>query len=163
MGNIIRDLNGQVFCKLEGPTIDYYELLSVSRGASIAEIKAAYHRALLIFHPDKQLPSTASRTVDIATLKNAYTALSSPRIRAQYDAQLRDTLSTTGPRPAQIISLEEFAEEATTGSGSWCYQCRCGGYYRVSEGDLERGQHLIGCDSCSEVVWVGYQLAEGME
>jgi diphthamide biosynthesis protein 4 len=66
-----------------------------------------------------------------------------------------------GPRPAQIVSLEEFKEEeATTGIVSWYYECRCGGGYRISEQNLERGQHLLGCGNCSEVVWVGYELAE---
>jgi len=60
-----------------------------------------------------------------------------------------------GPRPAQIVSLEEFEEQDNI---SWCYECRCGGTYRIREDDLERGQHLVGCGSCSEVVWVGYEL-----
>ena len=25
---------------------------------------------------------------------------------------------------------------------------------------MERGQHLVGCSSCSEVIWVGYELAD---
>ncbi|KNZ77505.1 Diphthamide biosynthesis protein 4 [Termitomyces sp. J132] len=66
------------------------------------------------------------------------------------------------PRPAQVVSLEEF-EEAMTESEKdsvWRYQCRCGGMYRITAADMENGHHLVGCSSCSEVVWVGYELQE---
>jgi diphthamide biosynthesis protein 4 len=105
--------------------------------------------------------TASSSSIDIASIKDAYTTLSSPHLRVQYDAQLQFQYPSTGPRPAQIISLEEFEEEeATTGSLTWCHKCRCGGSYRISEEDLERGQHLVGCGSCSEVVWAGFELAE---
>lgn len=156
--------------KLESPTNDYYQLLSVSRSASAAEIKVAYHRALLIFHPDKQPSSTTASKpptttypsfADIASIKDAYSTLSSHHLRARYDAQLQDQSESLRPRPAQVISLEEFDEQnATTDSVSWRYMCRCGGTYRISEEDMEKGQHLVGCSSCSEVVWVGYELVE---
>ena len=45
----------------------------------------------------------------------------------------------------------------------WTYGCRCGGLYVITEDDMEAGQHLVGCISCSEVLWVGYELAEGGE
>lgn len=66
----------------------------------------------------------------------------------------------TGPRPAQVISLEEFEERGDAEDGLWVYPCRCGGQYVVTEQMLDAGQHLVGCASCSEVVWVGYELAE---
>src|ERR1700691_1561592 len=113
--------------KLESPTIDYYRLLAVSRSASAAEIKAAYHRALLIFHPDKQSPSTTLKptlsSVNIASIKDAYTTLSSHYLRTQYDGQLQDQSAPSGPRPAQVISLEEFHEQGATDDVSWSHEC----------------------------------------
>lgn len=153
--------------KLERPTVDYYHLLSVSRSASAAEIKAAYHRALLVLHPDKQAFSKTAKSntfVDIASIKDAYITLSSPNLRARYDSELQES-APKGPRPAQIVSLEEFDEEAT-GSSVLRYGCRCGGFYKITEEDMEKGYHLVGCGSCSEVVWVGYELAnngDGMD
>lgn len=88
-------------------------------------------------------------------LKTAYETLSDPELRAKYDATR--SRHPSGPRPAQIISLEEFEELENE---SWRYGCRCGGHYVISEEMMEREQHIIGCNSCSEVVWVGYELAE---
>jgi diphthamide biosynthesis protein 4 len=142
---------------------DFYELLSVSKDASTAEIKIAYHKALLQFHPDKTSASSRSpEAISISLIKEAYLTLSTPHLRAQYSSRKRTPL---GPRPAQIISLEEFEEVAGDSEEDdvWCYKCRCGGEYRISSGDMERGHHLVGCNSCSEAVWVGYELQESDE
>ena len=98
-------------------------------------------------------------TVDIALLKDAYATLSSPHLRAEYDIRLMEQSSNTakGPRPAQIISLEEFHERS---GGLWYHPCRCGGNYVIGEETMEKDQHLISCNSCSEVIWVGYEVAE---
>lgn len=140
---------------------DYYALLSLSTSASHAEIKAAYHRALLLHHPDKQAaPDRRDGAVDIDLLKRAFATLSTPELRTQYDASR--VLRSSGPRPAQVISLEEFDEHdaETDGEVCWSYDCRCGGTYRITEQDMEKDQHLVGCHSCSEVVWVGYEMVE---
>lgn len=152
--------------KLESTVVDYYRLLSVSRTASTAEIKAAYHRALLASHPDKQSCGTGTShcaSADIALIKTAYTTLSSSHSRAQYDAQLEDQLGLVCPRPAQVISLEDFEQDITCEGAAWRYGCRCGGSYRINDEDMEDGRHLIGCGECSEVIWVGYELVQEVE
>lgn len=145
---------------LEGTTVDFYRLLAIHRTASDVEIKSAYHQALLTWHPDRNL---SDAPVDIALFKEAYSTLSTPHLRAQYDEELSQAVNVTGPRPAQVVSLEDFEEEDDDGKVNWRYPCRCGGLYRITEEDLDNGQHLVGCGSCSEVVWVGYEQAEGVE
>lgn len=149
---------------------DYYRILEISPSASYAEIKLAYHSLLLKHHPDKNIhlkQYTNTDSVDIALIKEAYTILSSPPSRAQYDASLKEHkegTKTLGPRPAQVVSLEEFTQLSLEGIGdAWEYPCRCGGSYRISESDMEKGQHLVGCRSCSEVIWAGYEVQEGDE
>jgi len=146
----------------------YYELLQISPSSSLSseDIKAAYHRALLKFHPDKagSAQEEHKSDIDIAQLKEAYITLSSSHLRAEYDFKLADERlnngSGKGPRPAQIISLEDFDERL---DGFWYHACRCGGDYIISETDMEKGCHLVGCNSCSEVVWVGYEIVEDLE
>ncbi|KAI0348186.1 hypothetical protein BDW22DRAFT_1321195, partial [Trametopsis cervina] len=143
---------------------DYYDVLALPKTASISEVKAAYHRALLLHHPDKQNSREALKQgqprVDVDTLKRAFETLANTEARAKYDA-LRAQRSA-GPRPAQVVSLEDFTELGDS-LETWRYNCRCSGAYTITEGDMERGQHLVGCSSCSEVIWVGYELVEDDE
>ncbi|KAH9849192.1 hypothetical protein C2E23DRAFT_888381 [Lenzites betulinus] len=142
---------------------DYYALLSVSPTAPAADIKAAYHRALLASHPDKR-DRPGSQSADIGLLKQAFNTLYTPSLRKEYDALRFASNKPGGPRPAQVISLEEFEEsEGASETSRWVYPCRCGGQYVVTEETLDAGQHLVGCASCSEVVWVGYELVDDVE
>ncbi|KAG6331288.1 hypothetical protein ID866_7801 [Astraeus odoratus] len=161
--------------------LDYYRLLGISRNASQGDIKVAYHRTLLQSHPDKQVkprtPGTLSQTTndhpldhdiaDIALIKAAYTTLIDPALRKAYDVRLARDQSPNdrAPRPAQVVSLEEFIVHNVYADGDdaeqeWRYGCRCGGVYCITGRDLELGRHLVGCQSCSEVIWVGYELVE---
>lgn len=127
-------------------------------------MRLAYHRALLLHHPDKQVLvsrdiSTRERPrLAVALLKEAFETLSTPDLRAKYDA-IR-TRHPSGPRPAQVLSLADFTELE---EGIWHHDCRCSGSYTIMEAEMERGQHLVGCGSCSEVIWVGYELVEDVE
>ncbi len=138
----------------------------MSTNAPIAEIKSAYHRALLKSHPDKRNASISVNHADIALIKEAYITLSNEKERAVYDIRLKQRIyAGRGPRPAQVVSLEEFNDEsAGTGEdsegGPWRYSCRCGGFYLITTTIMERGEHLTACSSCSEIVWVGYEVQE---
>ncbi|KAL7285058.1 hypothetical protein ACG7TL_000149, partial [Trametes sanguinea] len=144
----------------DDPVPDYYELLAVSPSASSADIKAAYHRALLVYHPDKRDSGSTTPTVDIGLLKQAFNTLYTPELRKEYDAARSASGKQHGPRPAQVVSLEEFEEGEGPDGTTWAYPCRCGGQYVVTEEMLDAGQHMVGCGSCSEAVWAGYELVE---
>lgn len=91
-------------------------------------------------------------TPSISQIKEAYKTLSTPGRRAEYDSSQMAFKSV--PRPAQIISLDDFEE----GIGdTWHCNCRCGGVYKITNLEMEEGHHLVGCNSCSEVIWVGYE------
>ncbi|MDA1260046.1 MAG: molecular chaperone DnaJ [Planctomycetota bacterium] len=62
---------------------DYYEVLGVARDASEADIKSAYRKLALKFHPDRNKDAGASDKFKEAT--EAYSVLSDESKRAQYD------------------------------------------------------------------------------
>lgn len=63
---------------------DYYEVLGVSRGATQDEIKKAYRKLAIKFHPDKN-PGDKTCEESFKEIGEAYEALSDPDSRAAYD------------------------------------------------------------------------------
>jgi len=64
---------------------DYYQILQVSPQASPKEIKGAYRRLALRFHPDRNRDNPEA-SVRMREINEAYAVLSDPRKRQRYDA-----------------------------------------------------------------------------
>jgi molecular chaperone DnaJ len=64
--------------------IDYYEVLSVSRDASDQELKTAYRKLAMQYHPDRN-PDDPSAEGKFKECSEAYQVLSDPEKRAAYD------------------------------------------------------------------------------
>lgn len=64
---------------------DYYEVLEVSRDADAVEIKRAYRKLALKFHPDNYKGEKAEGEAKFKELAEAYEVLSDEQKRARYD------------------------------------------------------------------------------
>uniref|UniRef100_A0A0K0DQ87 J domain-containing protein n=1 Tax=Angiostrongylus cantonensis TaxID=6313 RepID=A0A0K0DQ87_ANGCA len=72
---------------------DYYELLGVEKKSSESEIKAAYRKLALKYHPDRN-PGDVHAQEQFKKLSIAYAVLSDPNKRRQYDV--------SGPSSCQL-------------------------------------------------------------
>ena len=63
---------------------DYYNILGISKGASEAEIKKAYRKKAIEYHPDKN-PGDANAETQFKKAAEAYEVLGDPKKRSQYD------------------------------------------------------------------------------
>ena len=63
---------------------DFYEILGLSKGASASEIKKAYRKKAIEFHPDKN-PGDKEAEANFKKAAEAYEVLSDPNKKSQYD------------------------------------------------------------------------------
>jgi curved DNA-binding protein len=63
---------------------DYYQILALKKGATNEEIKRAYRKLAVKYHPDKN-PGDKSAEEKFKEINEAYAVLSDPRKKAQYD------------------------------------------------------------------------------
>ena len=63
---------------------DYYEVLGVSKGASESEIKKAYRKMAIKYHPDKN-PDDAQAEEKFKEAAEAYEVLSNAEKKQRYD------------------------------------------------------------------------------
>lgn len=74
---------------------DYYSVLGVSKGSSNKEIKKAYKKLAMKYHPDKNPDDAASET-KFKNAKEAYEVLTDPEKRQQYDDFGHDSFVNNG-------------------------------------------------------------------
>ena len=63
---------------------DYYEVLGVKKGASVDEIKKAYRKLAVKYHPDKN-PGDKQAEDRFKEINEAYAVLSDPKKKEQFD------------------------------------------------------------------------------
>src|SRR5216683_136289 len=82
----------------KGHQRDYYEVLGVTRTAAVEEIKAAYRKAALKWHPDRNPANKSEAEAKFRESTEAYSVLSDPQKRQIYDTYGHAGLSGVGAR-----------------------------------------------------------------
>ena len=97
-------------------TKDYYKELGLSKGASEQEIKKSFYELAKKFHPDSTegQSDALKRTYEerVKIISAAYEILSSPELKAQYDAQRGGSSSNGGQQGYQAEQAWSYKYDA---------------------------------------------------
>lgn len=89
---------------------DYYEILEVGRDASDQEIKSAYRKLALQYHPDRNPDSMEESTEKFKEITEAYSVLADTQKRAMYDRFGHAGVAGGGMGPQPDFSSTIFAD-----------------------------------------------------
>jgi len=146
---------------------DYYEVLGVERDATPEQMKKAYRKLAVQYHPDKN-PGNKEAEEQFKELGEAYEALNDPQKRAAYDQYGHAAFDPRmragaggarggsgggddeGPTQGENLryDLEITLEEAVTGTEkelSFSKPMRC---EPCSGGGAEKGSKTVPCQTC---------------
>jgi curved DNA-binding protein CbpA len=100
----------------------YYEILEVDKKASQEDIKSAYRRLVMLYHPDKNKLPEAEEIFKI--IAEAYSVLSDPSKRKQYDYdnEPRNVLLRNKHEKMWQIIREQKQREVRTNQMLWEFQ-----------------------------------------
>ncbi|MHA2226532.1 MAG: DnaJ domain-containing protein [Candidatus Hodarchaeales archaeon] len=90
---------------------DYYDVLGVSRTANLSDIKKAYRKGALKYHPDRAKDSGLEPKVaedKFKEISEAYTILSDPEKKKQYDMFGHDAFSQFGRGGGVRMDIDPF-------------------------------------------------------
>ncbi len=86
---------------------DYYDILGVSKDASADEIKKAYRKMALKYHPDKN-PGNAEAEESFKEAAEAYEVLSNPNKKARYDQYGHAGMGNSGGFGGGHMSMDDI-------------------------------------------------------
>ncbi|CAA7051044.1 unnamed protein product [Microthlaspi erraticum] len=79
--------------------VDYYKVLQVDRNAKDDDLKKAYRKLAMKWHPDKNPNSKKEAEAKFKQISEAYDVLSDPQKRAIYDQYGEEGLNSQAPPP----------------------------------------------------------------
>jgi len=91
---------------------DYYRMLGVDRNASLEDIRRAFRRLALQYHPDRNPENTQEAEARFKEINEAYRVLSDEHERWQYDR----LISLSGYPQRAVVAEDIFGERVEADS-----------------------------------------------
>ena len=81
--------------------VDYYQVLGVDINATDGEIRKAYRKLAMQYHPDRNPGREKWANEKFKEINKAYEVLSDPKKRADYDKELEVSHTHVSPKPCK--------------------------------------------------------------
>lgn len=112
--------------------MNYYEILGIQKGASDSEIKKAYRKLAMEFHPDKN-PGNKEAEEKFKKIADAYAVLGDPERKKVYDSPKENPNRNRTTSSQQGFGFEEFIKDFGS-SGFKSYREQQNAKARASQG-----------------------------
>lgn len=112
---------------------DYYKLLGCEKKDSYEQLKEAYRRLVVKYHPDKN-ESADSKAV-FQRIDRAWKTLRDPYLRKSYDSELKQSELNQGSLIYGTFTIKQLSYDAE--ERIYFHPCRCGGQYYFSKNDTD--------------------------
>ena len=89
---------------------DYYEILGIGKSASADEIKKAYRKMAIKYHPDKN-PDDKEAEAKFKEAAEAYEVLSNPEKKSRYDQFGHQAFDGAGGFGGGGMNMDELMQE----------------------------------------------------
>lgn len=148
---------------------DYYEVLGVSKTASDQEIKSAYRKLAIKYHPDKHVNDSEadkkSAEEHFKEAAEAYEVLSDPQKRQRYDQYGHAGMSGAGGFSGGFTDMNDIFSHFGDLFESWGMGGGMGGGFSSFFGGGSRGGQRVrrGSDLRVKVVLTLEEIATGVE
>lgn len=137
---------------------DYYEILGVSKNASADEIKKAYRKLAIRYHPDKN-PNDKSAEEKFKEAAEAYEVLSSPEKKKRYDQFGHAGLSGASSASGSGMNMEDIFANF----GDIFGDALGGAFSGFGFGGGNRSRRLKGSDLRIRIKLTLEEIAKGVE
>lgn len=142
---------------------DYYEVLGVEKNASAEEIKKAYRKKAIQYHPDKN-PGDKEAEEKFKEAAEAYEVLSDPQKRQRYDQFGHAGMSGAGGFSGGGFTMEDIFSQFGDLFESWGVGGNMGGFSSFFGGGGSRGPRTRrGSDLRVKVKLTLAEIATGVE
>lgn len=142
---------------------DYYEVLGVEKNASAEEIKKAYRKKAIQYHPDKN-PGDKEAEEKFKEAAEAYEVLSDPQKRQRYDQFGHAGMSGAGGFSGGGFTMEDIFSQFGDLFESWGVGGNMGGFSSFFGGGSSRGPRTRrGSDLRVKVKLTLAEIATGVE
>lgn len=101
-------------------SVDYYEVMGVPRDAGVLDVRKAYKRLALTWHPDKH-PDCEACPEKFALISEANEVLSNPERRKAYD-QRSNSDGVTRSEASTELTADDFAAKVLRSNEIWVVQ-----------------------------------------